>query len=206
MAISPLSNKKAVFNFNENVQEPDINETMENMRSNNQSGIQRHDSIHNFFNLKRLSGTSFIFQNRPNGKMPVNEIPLVKEISKESNNANSIRMKINQMKNEDQMKLMRSISNLSNRVNYENEIPKNIIENIQKEEKPEEINSQNKAPSIAPLDADHLLEFDKLKGPSIPSYERDLSWINGTRNHSKRNSLLSNISLFFHREENKDET
>lgn len=202
MSNSPLSNKKAVFNFPDNLTDFDINETLENMRNNNPNP-QRHDSIRDFFNFKRLSGTNFFLQNQ--GKGQSSEVPLHREGSKEANNANSIRMKINQMKNEEQLKFIRSLSNLSNRANYDNEMPKNATANPKKEEKLEENVYQNKATSIAPLDADHLLEFNRLNGMGLPSYDKDFSWINGTRNHSKRNSLLSNISLFLQREENKDE-
>ena len=64
---------------------------------------------------------------------------------------------------------------------------------------------QNKPPSIAPLDAEHLKEFDKQGGFSVLSHDRDLSWYNGTKNCSKRNSIISNLSIFSAREDIKEE-
>lgn len=114
---------KVNFNFPDNLTDLDMNETIENIKNLNDP---RKNSITDYFNLKRLSATS-LFNTHVNNKAQENQndIMLNRGSSNGSRERESFRKKIRCLNNEDQLKFIRSISQISNRVNHENDLNKN---------------------------------------------------------------------------------
>lgn len=114
---------KVNFNFPDNLTDLDMNETIENIKNLNDP---RKNSITDYFNLKRLSATS-LFNTHVNNKTQENQndIMLNRGSSNGSRERESFRKKIRCLNNEDQLKFIRSISQISNRVNHENDLNKN---------------------------------------------------------------------------------
>lgn len=183
-----------------------MNEAIENYKN---SSDQRKKSITDYFKLKRLSAASLFlhnhFQRNPNNNNNnQQDTKLNRDGSNSSLEKNSLRMNINSMKNTDQLKLIRSLSQISNLANYEYDPVKGGHVTATKTDA-KQSKSKTKLPSISALEAEPLVDFEPIRGVSLNSVDRDLSWLNGTRNYSKRNSLISNISLYFRGEDNKED-
>lgn len=96
----------------------DINEAFENIEKLNSN---KKNPITGYFNLKRLSAASLFLHNHFNKQNK--ELPGDPKFNRDGSNSslgrNSLRMKINNINNSDQMKLIRSLSQISNRANYD---------------------------------------------------------------------------------------
>jgi hypothetical protein len=112
------------------------------------------------------------------------------------------------MNNKDQYKLFRSLSQISNKANYDLDVSKagQNSSNPKTDLKLETLKDQStkKLPSIWNFNPDMDVDFEKCREISNLSNWGELSFFNGTKNYSKRNSLLSNLSALFHRDDNKD--
>jgi hypothetical protein len=184
-----------------------MNEAIENYKN---SSDKQRKSITDYFSLKRLSAASLFMHNHfnrnQNSNISINQLDpkLNREGSNSSLDKNSLSMNI--MKNTDQLKLIRTLSQISNLSNYEYDPVKGgYVTATKNDDKLEKARVNYKTPSIPPIEGEPLVDFERMRGVSLNSRDRDLSWINGTRNYSKRNSLISNISLLFRREDNKEE-
>lgn len=204
---SPLSYKKANLGFGDNLTDNEMNEALENMKNRRP---RRKNSISEYVNLKRFSTNSFIRNHPRTRNQAQNEPGLSRETSNGNRERGSIRMQFGNMKNEDQLKFIRSL-NLPGLANYESDFKNQGMSTITKtEDKLDDVNdlTNNKAPSVVPLEEANLQQFDKINNLGLIQ-DCNFSWLNGTlngtRNASKRNSVISNLSLYLHRDENKDD-
>lgn len=140
------------MNFPDNLTDLDMNEALENIEKLNNS--QKKNSITDFFNLKRLSAASLFLHNHFNRhREPPGEPKFNREGSNSSLGKNSLRMRVNNMNNSDQLKLIRSLSQISNIANYDYENkresrPLSATRNEIKIDQPK-IDSQPRLPSIS---------------------------------------------------------
>lgn len=160
-------------------------------------------------NLKRLSVTSLWLHNHMMNSKHKDQLDLKldKERSNNSNERNSIRM---------HPSFIRSVSKLSNLANYEPELSKNMSNTAMNSKQMNQDSSG--LPNLNELSNDLKLEVISLDNNDDPNDDGlllrahsqlsnygDFSFMNDHRRYSKRNSLISNLSLILGKPEYKDD-
>lgn len=222
---SSLSNKMAHYGLHANL----IDKVTDGV---NDEGIQNLEKIYslrkntrneNYF--KRLSAASLFWHNhmmnkQQNKESSPGDIKFQKELSKNSDEKNSLRMQINNM-HPDQIELIKSVSRLSQIANYDYDLNKNLSCTTLNKNEAGEKNENLKNMTTTGLNdlsmelrhdalslennEDYINDTERFRGHSILSNNGDFSLINGPRKYSKRNSLISNLSLLLGKPDNRDD-
>jgi Asp-tRNA(Asn)/Glu-tRNA(Gln) amidotransferase C subunit len=217
---SSLSNKMAHYNIPSNIMDK-VSDGLNDEEIQNWEKMysRRNNSRQDQQYFKRLSAASLFWHNHKMSKQQSKEpnlpadIKFTKELSKNSDDKNSLRKQINNM-NPDQLGFIRSISHLSNFANFDLDVNKNNTSSAIKLETKQEStlrtdNLRNMATTglndlsndmrhdVLSLENndDFIHETERLRGLSQLSNNGDFSFNYGNRKYSKRNSLISNLSL-----------
>lgn len=202
-----MSHCKIPTSLHDNLTDNEMNEAFENLEKFNPS---RKNSITDYFNLKRLSAASLFLHNHFHKNKDMQEnLKASRDVLSNGNGKSSIRMQVSNINNSDQLKLIRSLSQISNKANHDYELSKcNVASNLLKTDTKFESAKHDptlKVPQISNFNDELVPDFERCRGMGYFSKDNDLSWITGNRNYSKRNSLISNLSAIFCRDENKEE-
>lgn len=194
-----MSHCKIQTSLHDNLTDNEMNEAFENLEKFNPS---RKNSITDYFNLKRLSAASLFLHNHFHKNKDLQEnLKASRDVPSNGDRKTSIRMQVSNINNSEQLKLIRSLSQISNKANHDYELPKcNVASNSLKADTKFESTKHDstlKVPQISNFNDELVPDFERTRGMGFFSKDNDLSWINGNRNYSKRNSLISNISAIF---------
>jgi hypothetical protein len=178
--------------------ENQINEVVEKFGNTN-----NNNSKSDYFSLKKTKDGYMISTNRFNIKDEVTVDNLFKNesIGSRTRKRSSIKMQVN---NKDHYRFIRSLSQISNLANYDFDHNRQTSAlNLPKEMKLEMSKDDQimKVPSFSNFNVEADMEINRLRGISNVS-ANEFSFLQGTRNQSKRNSLISNISALFNKDDN----